>query len=55
MLINQKIQTKIDTNPPVDVGGMFLDISKLLIVWDKGLLFKLKCYGGEGKLLLSLS
>ena len=40
------------SNPPVDVGGVFLDIAKAFNeVWHKGLLFKLKSYSVEGESL----
>ena len=52
LLIIYEIQTSFDSNFPADVRGVFLDISKSFDkVWHKGVLYKLKCYGGEGKLL----
>ena len=50
--IIHEIQTTFDNNLAVDVRGVFLDISKAFdIVWDIGLLFKLKAYGDYGELL----
>ena len=41
--IIHEIQTSFDSNPPADVRGVFLDISKAFDkVWRKGLLYKLK-------------
>ena len=52
LLIIHEMQTSFDSNPPADVGGAFLDISKAFHkVWHKRLLYKLKCYGVEGELL----
>ena len=42
-------------NPPEDVRKVFLDISKTFSkAWREGLLFKLKKYGFEGKLIMLL-
>ena len=39
--IIHKIQSNFDSNPPADVRGAFLDISKAFDnVWHKGLLYK---------------
>ena len=41
-----------DSNPSIDLRGMFLDIFKAFNkVWRKGLLFSLKTYGVEAELL----
>ena len=41
-----------DCNPSTNMRGTFLDISKAIDkIWHKGLIFKLKTYGVEGKLL----
>ena len=46
------MQTAFDNNPAVDVGGIFLDISKAFDkVWHIGFLFKLKAYGIDGEFL----
>ena len=50
--IIHEIQTNFDSNPPVDVRGVFLDISKAFDkVWHKGLLFKLKSNVVDSELL----
>ena len=50
--IIHEIQTSFHSNLPVDVRGVFLDISKTFDkVSRKGLLYKLKSYWVEGELL----
>ena len=52
MSIIYEIHTNFESNPLVDVGGVFLNISKAFDkVWLEGILFKLKSYGVEGDLL----
>ena len=49
--ITHEIYKAFDGNPSLETRGIFLDISKAFDkVWHKGLLFKLKSYGIEGKL-----
>ena len=50
--ITHKIYKAFDCNPLVDVRGTFLDISKSFEkVWHDSLIYKLKSYGVENKLL----
>ena len=50
--ITHEIYKAFDCNPSVDVRGTFLDISKAFDkVWHDGLIYKLKLYGVENKLL----
>ena len=50
--ITHEIYKSFDCNPSVDVRGTFLDISKAFDkVWHDGLIYKLKLYGVENKLL----
>ena len=47
-----KTYKSFDCNPPLDVRGPFLGISKTFDkVWYEGLIFKLQTYGINGKLL----
>ena len=43
------IYASFDCNPPKDVRGIFLDISKAFDrVWHEGLIYKMKCIGMTG-------
>ena len=49
--ITHNIYKSFDINPPQEVRGVFLDISKAFDrVWHKGLLYKVKNFGIDGKL-----
>ena len=53
--ITNCIYSSFDSNPTLEVRGVFLDISKAFDkVWHKGLIFKLKRIGVSGKALLLL-
>ena len=53
--ITQEIQKSFGFDPPEDERGVFLDISKAFDkVWHEGLIFKLKTYGVDGKLIMLL-
>ena len=46
------VYNAFDANPSLEVRSIFLDLSKTFDrVWHKGLLYKLKCMGINGKLL----
>ena len=50
--ITHEIYKSFDCPPPTDMRVTFLDISKAFDkVWHKGLIFKLKTYDTDGKLL----
>ena len=50
--ITHEIFNSFDTNPTLEVRGLFLDISKAFDkVWHEGIIFKLKSNGVEGKIL----
>ena len=51
-VIVHEIMKSFDSNPILDVRGVFLDISKAFDrVWHEGLIYKLRCNGVEGKAL----
>ena len=51
-VIVHEILKSFDSSPTLDVRGVFLDISKAFDrVWHEGLIYKLRCYGIEGKIL----
>ena len=51
--ISQEIHKSFDCSLPEDVRGVFLDIIKAFDkVWHEGLIFKLKAYDVEGKLIM---
>ena len=53
--ITHEIYQSFDCHLPADIRGTFLDISKAFDnIWHKGLIFKLKTYGLDGKLLTLL-
>ena len=50
--VTHKIYKSFDCNPPYDVRGNFLDISKVFDkIWRNSFTFKLKSYGVDGSLL----
>ena len=50
--ITHDIYKAFDANPSFETRAVFLDLSKAFDrVWHKGLLFKIKAFGVEGKLL----
>ena len=53
--IIHEIHKSFDCNPPENVKGVFLDFSKALKkVWHEGLIFKIKTYDFEEKLIMLL-
>ena len=54
--IVHKINSSFDCDPTIDFSGVFLDISKTFDkVWHEGILFKLKTYCVNGKVLTLLT
>ena len=54
LFITQKVHKSFDCTPPEDKKRVFLHISKAFNkVWHEGLIFKLKTYDVEGKLIMS--
>ena len=50
--ITHEMYASFDVNPPLEVRGVFLDISKAFDqVWHEGLIHKIKCMGVKGVLL----
>ena len=46
------IYNAFDSNPSLEVSGVFLDIFKAFDrMWHKGLLYKVKCMGIDGNFL----
>ena len=55
LAVTREIHKSFDCNPPEDISGVFQDVSKAFDkVWHEGLIFKLKTYGDEGKLIMLL-
>ena len=51
-----EINLSFDSDPTADVNGVFLDISKSFDkVWHEGIIFKLKSFGVNGKVLTLLT
>ena len=50
--ITHEIYASFDTNPSLEVRGVFLDISKTFDrVWHEGLIYKIKCMSVKDDLL----